>query len=123
MNPPPATTAVRAGAPAPPAALHLHVPDEPELRRAAWREQLAAGEPRDAVLGADGAVADWLWSRWAVLAGAGMDRAAFGAQVHAYRRELWLWLHGDRTWEQCCAGLVGRLHRRLDAALAGTGGA
>ena len=33
-----------------------------------------------------------------------------------YRRELWLWLVGERTWEQCVSGLTGRLSRRLAAA-------
>jgi hypothetical protein len=30
-----------------------------------------------------------------------------------YRREIWLWLAGERTWSQCCSGLIGRVGRRL----------
>jgi hypothetical protein len=30
-----------------------------------------------------------------------------------YRRELWLWLAGERTWAHACSGLVGRVGRRL----------
>jgi hypothetical protein len=30
-----------------------------------------------------------------------------------YRREIWLWLAGERTWAQCCSGLIGRINRRL----------
>ena len=29
-----------------------------------------------------------------------------------YQRELRLWLEGDRTWAQCCSGLIGRITRR-----------
>jgi hypothetical protein len=48
-----------------------------------------------------------------VLASVGVDRASFGAIASAYRRELWLWLAGERTWQQCCSGLLGRLERRM----------
>ena len=41
---------------------------------------------------------------------AGIDRADFAGIVVGYRRELWLWLAGERTWEQCCSGLD-RPHR------------
>jgi hypothetical protein len=30
----------------------------------------------------------------------------------SYARELWLWLAGERTWEQCYEGLSGRIRRR-----------
>ena len=55
---------------------------------------------------------EWLWARWRIVERAGIDRPAFGAMVAGYRRELWLWLAGERTWEQCCSGLVGRIGRR-----------
>jgi hypothetical protein len=90
----------------------LHLPDAPAAREA-WRLRVLAGEDLAAVLVGDDGVAAWLWARWQVLAGAGFDRAAFDNVVRAYRRELWLWLHGDRTWEQCCSGLIGRIERRL----------
>jgi hypothetical protein len=34
------------------------------------------------------------------------------AACRSYARELWLWLVGERTWEQCVSGLGGRLLRR-----------
>ena len=34
------------------------------------------------------------------------------AACRSYDRELWLWLVGERTWEQCVSGLGGRLLRR-----------
>ncbi len=36
--------------------------------------------------------------------------------VVGYRREIWLWLAGERTWAQCCSGLIGRISRRLRGA-------
>jgi hypothetical protein len=36
--------------------------------------------------------------------------------VVEYRREIWLWLAGERTWAQCCSGLIGRIDRRLAAS-------
>jgi len=42
-----------------------------------------------------------------------MDREAFVDVIISYRRELWLWLIGERTWEQCISGLAGRVARRL----------
>lgn len=39
---------------------------------------------------------------WSELAGA----------CAGYRRELWLWLAGERSWQQCASGLAGRIARR-----------
>ena len=36
-----------------------------------------------------------------------MTHDDFARIVVAYRRELWLWLAGERTWAQACSGLVG----------------
>ncbi len=95
------------------AAPQLHVPEEPTERRAAWLARVAAGEAiAEVVDGSDG-VADWLWGRWSALAGSGCDRACFGTIVAGYRRELWLWLAGERTWTQACSGLAGRVSRRI----------
>ena len=41
-----------------------------------------------------------------------MTHDDFARIVVAYRRELWLWLAGERTWDQACSGLVGRISRR-----------
>lgn len=91
----------------------LHVPSEPADRRATWYAGVLAGQLLADVVDGDCGIAGWLWDRWRVLEQAGLDRAAFGVVVSTYRRELWLWLAGERTWEQCCSGLLGRLNRRL----------
>ena len=44
------------------------------------------------------------------------DREDFFDHVIAFRRELWLWLIGDRQWLQYVTGLAGRVVRRLPAA-------
>ncbi len=36
-----------------------------------------------------------------------------------YQRELWLWLVGERTWDQCLSGLLGRLQRRASVEATG----
>ncbi len=92
----------------------LHVPDEPVARAEEWSDEMV-GEGRDleAVLrGPDGLV-PWLWSRWRSLASVGMDEEGLERVVLDYRREIWLWLAGERTWAQCCSGLIGRITRRL----------
>jgi hypothetical protein len=87
----------------------LHVPSEPVGYLDAWRAAVADGIPYDTVLSE---VEAWLWARWRTVERSGIDRAAFGVVVVGYRRELWLWLAGERTWEQCCSGLIGRIGRR-----------
>lgn len=94
------------------AAPRLHLPDEP-AHKVRWRDAAIGGTDLAEVVGGPGGIAEWLWQRWSVLRSAGMDAEALGAVVLGYRRELWLWLAGERTWVQCCAGLVGRLDRRL----------
>jgi hypothetical protein len=69
----------------------------------------------DEVIEKEDGVAPWLWERWRALEGAGLDRGRFVAIVVGYRREIWLWLMGERTWAQCCSGLIGRIDRRLAA--------
>jgi hypothetical protein len=56
-----------------------------------------------------------LFYGWRAVGRTGLARAGFDAIVLGYRRELWLWLAGERTWAQCCSGLVGRIERRLAA--------
>ena len=89
----------------------LHLPDEPFAHRLAWRNAVLGNEPLADVVAHR--VAPWLWARWSALRTAGVDEASFVRVAIAYRRELWLWLLGDRTWAQCCAGLIGRVDRRV----------
>jgi hypothetical protein len=94
--------------------VNLHLPDEPVARKDGWRQVVLDG---DTPSGVAPAVTDWLWDRWRALAATGLDRAGLEVIVVGYRRELWLWLAGERTWEQWCSGLIGRIARRLPAAV------
>jgi hypothetical protein len=91
----------------------LHVPDEPVALAESWLDRVLEGADLVTVLGADDGLAAWLWRRWSSLASAGVSQDAFTAVVLEYRRELWLWLAGERTWAQACSGLVGRVGRRM----------
>lgn len=93
--------------------LRLHVPSEPDRDR--WRRLVLENATVDEVIEKDDGIAEWLWQRWRILDSHGMDRSAFVALVSGYRREIWLWLMGERTWAQCCSGLAGRAERRLAA--------
>lgn len=94
------------------AAVQLHLPDEP-AQRAQWRDAVLSGAALASVVTGPGGVGPWLWDRWRVLRGAGIDQQAFDRALVSYQRELWLWMNGDRTWDQCCGGLIGRIGRRI----------
>jgi hypothetical protein len=92
----------------------LHVPDEPTIWAETWLADVLDGRELAEVLTEDGdGVTAWLWSRWRSLASAGIDEEDLGRIVLGYRREIWLWLAGERTWVPCCSGLIGRINRRL----------
>jgi hypothetical protein len=91
----------------------LHLPEEPVGRKEVWRRAVLDGTDLAAVVGADGGVGEWLWSRWRSLGAVGIDEATLRGIALGYRREVWLWLVGDRTWAQCCSGLIGRIGRRI----------
>jgi hypothetical protein len=103
---------------APGRSLSLALPEEPvELRRRT--RALIEQDPAEgaAVVDAGAWIADPLWAGWGpVLEAAGMDRARFDGIVAGYRRELWLWVMGERTWAQAAGGLLGRIERRLPPA-------
>jgi hypothetical protein len=100
--------------------LDLHVPDEPFARAEEWRTALHDGCDVGEVLGGEDGVTAWLWSRWrAPLTACGVDEEALGRIAADYWRELRLWLEGDRTWAQCCSGLIGRIGRRAVRGSAG----
>ena len=99
----------------------LHLPDEPTARAERWLAAVHDGQDLAAVLDGDDGLVAWLWARWSILATRGMSRGNFGVVVLDYRRELWLWLAGERTWNQACSGLVGRIGRRLEQLDAATG--
>ncbi|MFZ0667684.1 MAG: hypothetical protein WAM97_18200 [Acidimicrobiales bacterium] len=94
--------------------IRLEMPIEPvELRE--WMRQtiLAGGDPREDV--EEGiSLGMVLWERWrSSLEPSGVDRESFFDMVESYGREIWLWIIGERRWEQCIEGLAGRISRRL----------
>jgi hypothetical protein len=91
----------------------LHVPDEPTGHAERWLAAVLDGQELNDVLTGEDGVGDWLWTRWRSLASAGLDESDLRTMVLAYRREIWLWLAGERTWAQCCSGLIGRISRRI----------
>jgi hypothetical protein len=91
----------------------LHVPDEPTVKAAAWLSAVLEGGELSDVLRADDGLARWLWARWSSLEQSGVSYDAFADMVIANKRELWLWLAGERTWAHTCSGLLGRVGRRL----------
>lgn len=95
----------------------LPLPEEPVELRARMRALVEEAPARGAALIDE---AEWiagpLWERWGpLLEPAGMGRARFLQVVAGYRRELWLWVMGERTWAQSADGLLGRVRRRLPA--------
>jgi hypothetical protein len=105
------------GTPGPPrvaGALELEVPGEPAALRVTMHEAVEGGQGWDEAFGDGAGVGAMLWGRWgAALEQAGVGRAQFDAVVRGYRRELWFWFLGERTWQQAAEGLAGRLRRRL----------
>ncbi len=94
----------------------LEFPPEPEDLRVGLRDALLAGGDWREGFSDDICIGVWLWSRWQpVLEPGGCSREDFVEIVVANRRELWLWLLGDRRWEQYVTGLAGRVIRRLPA--------
>ena len=98
----------------PPPGPELPLPPEPAELRARTRA-LAEQDPAGAIalLGLGEWILDPLWDRW----GAELERSGVGRErlrqiAVDYRRELWLWVMGERTWEQCGGGLLGRVQRR-----------
>ena len=95
----------------------LEVPPEPLELRLAMHEAVVAGAHWDDAFGGGVAVGALLWDRWgSALEAAGLERAAFDEIVLGYRRELWFWFLGERTWLQAVEGLAGRLSRRLPSS-------
>jgi hypothetical protein len=99
-------------------ATDLSLPEEPVALRRRTRALIEEDAERGrAVVDAGSWIADPLWERWGpALEPAGMDRDRFGGIVTGYRRELWLWVMGERTWAQSAGGLLGRVQRRLPPA-------
>lgn len=97
-----------------PGDITLEQPEEPVEVRDGLRRALLDGTDRREGFSNENCVGILLWQRWrSALEPVGMDREAFIDVVVGYRRELWLWLVGERPWEQFISGLAGRVVRRL----------
>ena len=95
--------------------LNLHLPDEPVILADQWLDDVVNGQTLETVLNGESGLTAWLWSRWRSLGTVGLTQEDFASVVQHSRRELWLWLAGERTWDQACAGLLGRIERRVPA--------
>jgi hypothetical protein len=93
----------------------LGSPDEPlglkALLRAGVGEDPAAGR-----VVALAELAAMLWHDWEeALAPFGMDEATFASIIAGATNEVWLWVMGDRPFDQLVASIAGRTVRRLPA--------
>jgi hypothetical protein len=104
--------------------LRLHVPDEPVTKLGEWRRAIEKGANGDEVILGPlpdiyvespkmTPVAEWLWTRWKHLGTFGITEDQFTSIVGGAKRELWLWLAGERTWSSVCSALAGRVQRRI----------
>jgi hypothetical protein len=97
----------------------LELPDEPLEMKRGLRETLLAGADWRSEFSDDICVGLWLWRHWQpALEPRGYGREEFIDAVIAFRRELWLWLMGDRGWIPFVTGLAARVIRRVPAASA-----
>jgi len=96
--------------------VHLAGLDEPVEMRDGLRTAILEGADWREGFTNDICIGVFLWERWRpTLEPAGMDREAFVDVVVDYGRELWLWLMGERRWDEFVVGLAGRVSRRLPA--------
>jgi len=90
----------------------LLIPNEPLEVKA--RLRVAVGE--DPVEGREAAVSEvgaLLWDEWEeALVAVRMDEERFASIVAGATNEVWLWVMGDRPFEQLVASLAGRTIRR-----------
>lgn len=96
--------------------LALDVPIEPVEVRNRLRTDLLDAMAWEEQRGIELALGEVLWAAWGeALASAGFTQEQFASVIVGYRRELWFWIMGERTWSQVASGLAGRLVRRLPA--------
>jgi hypothetical protein len=94
----------------------LELPEEPVGIKNGLRDALLEGRNWRDGFSDDICFGVWLWGHWcSALEPDGMSREEFVDIVVGYRRELWLWLIGDRQWLPFVTGLAGRIIRRLPA--------
>ncbi|HUZ19857.1 MAG TPA: hypothetical protein VMU75_04705 [Acidimicrobiales bacterium] len=104
-----ATEARRAGSISP----SLRLPREPERLRRELRE-LAGEDPAAAKAVITKRLTERLWRAWRPeLAPRGGSSRALRNVIAADGVETWLWVLGDRRWDQLVEGLAGRVARRV----------
>jgi hypothetical protein len=97
----------------------LELPEEPVEMKEDLRATLLAGADWRKGFSDDICVGLWLWRHWQpALEPYGFGREEFIDAVVAFRRELWLWLMGDRGWIPFVTGLAARVIRRVPAVSA-----
>ena len=94
----------------------LELPEEPWDLKVGLRDALLDGQDWREGISDDFGI--WLWAQWQpALEPSGVSREEFVDRVIANKRELWLWLIGDRQWIQFLTSLAGRVVRRLPVAI------
>lgn len=59
-------------------------------------------------------LAAWLWRRWRpTLSALGVSAGGFRGVVLDAAQEVWLWVMGDRPFDQVLAAIAGRTLRRF----------
>ncbi len=97
-------------------ALRLELPEEPVDIKERLRDALLAGQKWRDGFSDEICIVLWLWGWWRpALEPCGMGREEFVDALVADRREVWLWLMGERQWFPFITGLAGRIARRLPA--------
>jgi hypothetical protein len=86
---------------------------EEPLEMLAELRRLAAGEPAAARAAAPRRLAAYAGEAWASeLAALGVPDAVVTNSFETFRREIWLWIEGDRRWDQLAGHLGARVMRR-----------
>lgn len=94
--------------------LILAYPDEPVDIKRGLRDSALRGSDWRTGFSDEVCIGVWLWEQWRpALEPRGMARETFIDVVVGHGRELWLWLMGERAWNQFLPSLAGRVARRL----------
>jgi hypothetical protein len=90
----------------------LSIPDEPVELKSFLRTAVGEDPPAGRVV-ALAEVAAMFWRDWeAALAPFGMDEETFDSVIAGATNEVWLWVMGDRPFDQLVASVAGRTLRR-----------
>lgn len=90
----------------------LVIPEEPLDAKVRLRA-FVGEDPVAGRAAAVGKVTDLLWDEWKeVLVPFGVDAERFSSVVVGATHEVWLWVMGDRPYDQLVASVIGRTVRR-----------